>query len=210
MFLGYILYIRTLEHPFKWFHHFSPNTSLFAWGKTDMRCSHCHYPPVIGENTGPPVWLFPVGSAKREVGLLGPWLVLTCHRIVLNVVSYNLVELVNGHTMSFSWHALSHLLNSLTSHGWGWISFSEGGAATTHMPFVTTARTVLQQKHLIRLPYQNSTLHQAVSHGSMVDSKERSASGSKGFFPHDHPTFTCSKPRLLLSSAALWRLTASE
>lgn len=89
MFLGYILYIRTLEHPFKWFHHFSPNTSLFAWGKTDMRCSHCHYPPVIGENTGPPVWLFPVGSAKREVGLLGPWLVLTCHRIVLNVVSYN-------------------------------------------------------------------------------------------------------------------------
>lgn len=30
---------------------------------------------------------------------------------------------------------------------------------------------------------QNSTLHQAVSHGSMVDSKERSASGSKGFFP---------------------------
>jgi len=50
---------------------------------------------------------------------------------------------------------------------------------------------------------QNSTLHQAVSHGSMVDSKERSASGSKGFFPHDHPTFTCSKPRLLLSSAAL-------
>lgn len=89
MFLGYILYIRTLEHPFKWFHHFSPNTSLFAWGKTDIRCSHCHYPPVIGENTGPPVWLFPVGSAKREVGLLGPWLVLTCHRIVLNVVSYN-------------------------------------------------------------------------------------------------------------------------
>ena len=61
--------------------------------------------------------------------------------------------------------------------------FSEGGAATTHMPFVTTARTVLQQKHLIRTSYQNSTLHQAVSHGNMVDSKERSASGSKGVFP---------------------------
>lgn len=98
-------------------------------------------------------------SAKREVGLLRPWLVLhvtgsywmLCHIIGYNWWNWSMVI---GHTMSYSWHALSHLLNSSTSHGWGWMSFSENPCShQTHGPPTATIH--------------NSTLHQAVSDGAL-------------------------------------------